>query len=362
MSSNDQTRIQQRPVTTDAATLQRTLLGTLHARTTHRGEIHFPCIPAPVEHYVHQLRTFFANLGKSLSPEELGQLRALLKGNLEQGFHAAAGAQLIVKYETTVTQSLLKNLACSVAVTGSPATEQYQGWRESTDGTRTLFGAHPDARIISLVEELGDPRMIPILDVGAGNGRNALPLARRGHPVDAVEPTPGFAEELRRVAQAEGLPIKVIASDFFDPRTTLPASYYQVVVLAEVVSHFRDASQLRQLFVRMADCLAENGFLLFNLFLTLSDYEPDALARQMGEVGWSSMFTRRELDEAMNELPFTVISDEAVIEYERAHLPATAWPPTPWFESWASGQSVFPVPHGRPPIELRWILLRRHAI
>ncbi len=341
----------------DGAVLRTTLLQTLDARTTHRGEIVLPCIPAPLDHYVERLREFFEGVGKPLSRDELDSLRELLLQNLEAGFRAAAGAKLIVTYQTSVTNSLRKNLECAVAARG---TEQYGGWGQTEDGDdQPPFGTHPDARILALLDELGEPGAAPVLDVGAGTGRNALPLARRGHPVDAIEPAPQFADELRRTAQSEGLPVNVIGTDFFDPGMTLTKGRYALGVLAEVVPHFRSPAQLRDLFERMSECLTEEGLLAFNVFLCASGYEPDALARQMAEVGWSALFTRDELAEAMAGLPLTLVSDDSVVDYERAHLPASAWPPTTWFADWASGRSVFPVPDGRPPAELRWIVLRR---
>jgi cyclopropane fatty-acyl-phospholipid synthase-like methyltransferase len=43
-----------------------------------------------------------------------------------------------------------------------------------------------------------------VLDVGAGFGALALPLARRGLRVTALEPAPAMAEALRRAARAAG--------------------------------------------------------------------------------------------------------------------------------------------------------------
>lgn len=51
----------------------------------------------------------------------------------------------------------------------------------------------------------------PIMEIGAGTGRIALDLARRGHRVVAVEIEPELAAELR--ARARGLPIDVVCAD-----------------------------------------------------------------------------------------------------------------------------------------------------
>ena len=347
------------PPVTDPEALRETLLRTLDARTTHRGEVVLPCIPAPVEHYLERLRAFFAELGKPLSDDELASLRALVLKNLEEGYRAKSGAKLVVRYETSVTPSLQKNLACSVAVT-APA-DRYEGWAQADEEGRHPFGAHPDARVLALADELANPAGDPVLDIGAGDGRNALALARRGHPVDAIEPAPQFATALRRAAEAENLPVDVIEADFFDPGTGLRERHYRLAILAEVVPHFRSADQLRALFERLCGCLAADGLVLFNAFLTAPGYEPDALVRQMAEVAWSTLFTREELAEAMTGLPLGLLTDESVVEYEQAHLPDSAWPPTGWFADWASGRSLLPVAGGPPPVELRWILLRRSA-
>jgi hypothetical protein len=70
-------------------------------------------------------------------------------------------------------------------------------------------------------------------------------------------------------------------------------------------------------------------------------------------------FTREELSKAMTGLPLTLVSDEQVLAYERAHLPE--WPPTSWYEGWSSGRDVFELAEGESPIELRWLTYRRDA-
>ena len=65
----------------------------------------------------------------------------------------------------------------------------------------------------------------PILEIGAGTGRVALDLARRGHRVVAVEIEPELAAELR--SRAAGLPVDVICADI---TTQPPAATFALVI------------------------------------------------------------------------------------------------------------------------------------
>ena len=69
--------------------------------------------------------------------------------------------------------------------------------------------------------------------------------------------------------------------------------------------------------------------------------------------------TPGELKSLVARLGLELVSDESALEYERAHLPPEAWPPTSWFENWAKGHNLFDVTCGTAPIELRWLELRR---
>lgn len=53
----------------------------------------------------------------------------------------------------------------------------------------------------------------PILDVGAGTGRVALDLARRGHDVVALDYDAALLEVLARQADAEGLTVPTVVAD-----------------------------------------------------------------------------------------------------------------------------------------------------
>jgi SAM-dependent methyltransferase len=64
----------------------------------------------------------------------------------------------------------------------------------------------------------------PVIDLGAGTGRVALHLARRGHRVVAVDVQEELIAELERRAAAEDLPISAIHADVCDLELPAPAA------------------------------------------------------------------------------------------------------------------------------------------
>jgi precorrin-6B methylase 2 len=158
------------------------------------------------------------------------------------------------------------------------------------------------------------PESRPILDVGAGTGRNALPLARRGHPVDAIEMTPKFAQIIRDEAQQEAVNVRVIERSMFAPSADLRQDYWLIIISA-VVSDFRTTDELRVMFTLAAQSLAIGGHLVINAFLAKPGYALDDAARQLGQQCYTSIFTRTELGTAASGLPLSLVSDESVYEF-----------------------------------------------
>jgi SAM-dependent methyltransferase len=67
---------------------------------------------------------------------------------------------------------------------------------------------------LPLWRELAGGTGDPVLDIGAGTGRVALDLARRGHDVTALDRDPRLLEALRE--RASGLPVQTLVADARD--------------------------------------------------------------------------------------------------------------------------------------------------
>jgi len=102
-----------------------------------------------------------------------------------------------------------------------PFDEQYSGTADYFGGEMTLFLEHHLAII---------DKAKPVLDVGAGQGRNALGLARLGYTVHALEPSDVGIRQIEERARKEGLEIQTIHARVqdFDP---IPGTYDTVLLM-----------------------------------------------------------------------------------------------------------------------------------
>lgn len=320
------------------------------------GELSFPATPSMVEHYLKVLNNFFASLSRGFTADELARLREILVRNLENAYADSPHSRVVIRYQTETPPH--PGISYTVSMLPVSIADEYEKWVHTRSAP--LFGSHADAKILHAAAELGAPADVPVLDVGAGTGRNSLPLARAGYPTDALELAPALVAELRKAVVAENLPIGIYEGDVLDESLGVPLGKYKLVALAEVIaSHFTSVAQVRALATRIADLLAPGGVLLFNAFVATGGFEPDRAVREVSHISWCCAFTRRELAQAMEGLPFASVADESVHDFEHEHLPPTAWPPTGWFVNWSQGSDLFDIPPGRAPVELRWLSYRR---
>lgn len=341
---------------TNAVVLKQAVLRRLPRRLQARGEMHLPAVPALLEHYVKIFDQLWESVGRKFTPPELDEFRKSLQARLEQAFSNSASAKVVVSYDCDPAPKT--SLTWKVVALAATLEDEYQHWVDTR--TPPLFGKHPDAKAVDTARALGAGAEVTILDVGAGTGRNSLPLARDGFVVDAVEPAPALAKILRESAQAEGLTLGIVDGNILDPALQLPRERYRMVLLSEVVaSHFRSVEQIRQLFEVCARLLEPGGLLVFNAFLSDGGYKPDDVARQLSQVLWCVLFTRRDLEQAAEGLPFERQVDESAADYEREHLPEGQYPSTGWYEGWCGGQDLFDLPAERVPMELRWLVYRK---
>jgi precorrin-6B methylase 2 len=331
--------------------LSEAVVRRLYRRSVVATQITVPAVPSMIDEYLEMCHNVFTVAGVQYTAEQAAQLKAVLEAELAKAF-TASRSNIVISFHAPFGISMNYRVTTESVTLGGA----YDGWLSTREGP--LFGTEPDARVWALSGEAADPQDHPVLDIGAGTGRNALALARRGHPVDAVEMSPKFADIIRAEAERESLPVRVMDGDVFETMDGVRRDY-QLIILAEVVPDFRTTGELRGIFELASDCLAPGGRLVFNTFLARQGYTPDDAARELGQQCNTMIYTRDELNAASSELPVELVAEDSACEYEKTHLPDGAWPPTAWFDGWANGLDVFDVEREDSPIELRWLVYQK---
>lgn len=203
--------------------------------------------------------------------------------------------------------------------------EGYAAWSTIYDQEKNGLIAVEQSRVDALVSGLP---VGSVLDAGAGTGRHALRLARRGLCVTAMDQSPEMLAIAQKRARQEGLEIDFRLGKI-DEELPFESNRFDLVICALVLTHDVDLRRAVQGFHRV---LTPGGYLL------ITDWHPDCVA----VLGWRTCFvkpgityvlpnaghTRDEYLEAIAAAGFALhsVTDIALGEVPEGYLP---WPLEP---------------------------------
>jgi SAM-dependent methyltransferase len=144
------------------------------------------------------------------------------------------------------------------------------------------FGRDPDPLLVDHYHLIN--RSGRVLDVGAGQGRQALFLARQGFGVDAIDPSREAIKTLAEIARSERLAVRTFQRSFdtFFPDT----SYYSAILLFGLLQ-ILTWDQIDFL-TEMVEIWTHRDSLLFVTAWTLDDPSVDACRETWKTIGRNS--------------------------------------------------------------------------
>jgi SAM-dependent methyltransferase len=145
------------------------------------------------------------------------------------------------------------------------------------------------------------------VDLGAGFGMHAIPLARCGFTVLAIDSCAELLQELR--AHSGPLPIQTVCDDLLSFRDHLPESAAVMLLLCmgDTLTHLADTASIHNLISAAASALRPNG----HLVITFRDYSSALAAEQR--------FISVHSDESRILTCFLDYSDSHVTVYDLLH-------------------------------------------
>ena len=200
------------------------------------------------------LRTFSA-LGVEFSAEQQDRLRQAIAGQTAIAWESSPRSEILVTYDSPVGLTVNYH----VKPLWSTLDAAYDAWVATRQPP--YFGTHPDARVWSLASEASAASDCPVLDIGAGTGRDAAYFAALGHSVVAVEPVDALrmgAQRLHPSPRIEWL------ADGLPELARLRGRLFDAVLLTAVWMHL-DAPERARAMPVVAALVAPAGLLILSL-------------------------------------------------------------------------------------------------
>lgn len=116
---------------------------------------------------------------------------------------------------------------------------------------------NPTAEFVSFFDQYNQAGA-KILDIGCGQGRDALFMARLGHSVVGVDCAPNGIKDLITAAKKEQLKVEGVVADITNYQ---PDGLYDIVIVDRTLHMLPESSRLLVLF-RLLDYVIENGWFL----------------------------------------------------------------------------------------------------
>ena len=219
------------------------------------------------------------------------------RGLTQEGLAQILGLsfQAISKWENAQTMpdiSLLPQLSKTLGVSidkllGYVAQDrQITIYEEEYKTQEYYWGMEPNKACYQVLQLMPPTKHLKLLDVGCGEGKDAVFFARNGYDVSAFDVSDAGIEKTRSLAEKVGVHVNVFKADILDHRLD---TYYDIIFSSGVL-HYIKPDYRKEIFNNYKQFTNENGMHVLNVFVNKPfiapppENEPNAFKWHSGEL------------------------------------------------------------------------------
>ncbi|MEA3319540.1 MAG: class I SAM-dependent methyltransferase [Bacillota bacterium] len=162
-------------------------------------------------------------------------------------------------------------------------------WDSMYSKVESLWGTAPKDTLVQYIDLI--PKEGKILDLGIGEGRNALFLASKGFIVDGVDISKTAVERCLKNAKEANLDINAEVGDLMEYK--IEQNSYSLIILSNVLNFLRD-DEIGIIINKVRDGLKNNGLIYIDAF-DVNDPMIERYQKKFEEVS-KNTFYRPKLD------------------------------------------------------------------
>lgn len=148
------------------------------------------------------------------------------------------------------------------------------------------WGTEPNSVCYDVLRRVPPTRRLRVLDIGCGEGKDAVFFARNGYDVTAFDVTTAGVEKTKRLADQAGVRMNVFQADILDFRLEAPFD----ILYSSGVLHYMRPEYRDEIFDNYKRFTNPNGVHVFNVFVDKPfiapppEHEPNAYKWHSGEL------------------------------------------------------------------------------
>ena len=132
-----------------------------------------------------------------------------------------------------------------------------------SSGDAYYWGIAPSQMCLKIIELMPPDKPLKVLDIGCGEGKDAVFLARCGYDVSAFDISDAGVEKTKQLAEKVGVCVNVFQANIWDYRLN---STYDILFSSGAL-HYIKPELRNEIFENYREHTSQNGLNVFNVFV-----------------------------------------------------------------------------------------------